>query len=354
MTGFRPATRSEAKPLIGLYSESGCGKTWSALLLARGFVGEGGTIGMIETEGGRGEAYVGRAPVGSYLVRPIGRPPAPPQLFSPQEYGKAIGEAEQAKLDALIIDSASHEWEGAGGVLAMAAANQAAGKKGVLVWQQPKIDHQRHFMLRLMQTAIPLVIVCMRAKYPMEQKPGAGDGGWVRSKDLDPKQADDILFEMFVHGWIDKDHKFHGTKYTVPELADVIRDNQPIGVDSGHRLAQWACGAAFTPSVAAGPSAPLDGPARGAGEAVTQAASPDASPSLFRQHIEDLKARGVDASEIMAVCDGHLGEAAKFGMEALKAAWAEIPGGCREALKAALDRRHKPVALESDKQKETA
>src|SRR5215472_5863573 len=55
--GFRPATRAEAKPLIGLYSESGCGKTWSALLLARGFAGPLGRIGMIETEAGRGEAY---------------------------------------------------------------------------------------------------------------------------------------------------------------------------------------------------------------------------------------------------------------------------------------------------------
>jgi hypothetical protein len=52
----------------------------------------------------------------------------------------------------------------------MAADNQEKGTKGVLVWQQPKIKHQRHFMLRLMQTPIPLVIVCMRAKYPMEKK----------------------------------------------------------------------------------------------------------------------------------------------------------------------------------------
>src|SRR6266436_5050914 len=150
---FRPAKRSEAKPLFGLYSESGCGKTWSALLLARGFVGPAGKIGMIETEGGRGEVYVGREPVGQYLVRPIR------QEFSPKAYGLAITDAENEKLDALIIDSASHEWEGAGGVLSMAAANQANGVKGVLVWQQPKINHQRHFMLRLMQTPIPLVIV---------------------------------------------------------------------------------------------------------------------------------------------------------------------------------------------------
>lgn len=227
---FRPARRSEAKPLLGFYAESGAGKTWSSLLLARGFVGPNGKIGMVETEGGRGEAYVGRPPVGDYLVRPIR------QNFSPQEYGKAITEAEDAKLDALIIDSASAEWEGTGGVLAMAAANQSAGRKGVLVWQQPKIDHARHFMLRLMQTPIPLVIVCMRAKFPMEQK-GAE---WVRSTKLEPKQSEDILYEMMVHAWLDHEHRAHVTKYTLPELEKVILDNEQITIATGERLAAWA------------------------------------------------------------------------------------------------------------------
>src|SRR5580765_8861029 len=114
-TMIRPAKRSEAKPLIGLYAESGAGKTWSALLLARGFCGPNGRICMIETEGGRGEAYIGREPVGEYLVRPIR------DNFSPMEYGQAISEAEAANVDVLIIDGASSEWEGTGGVLSMAA-----------------------------------------------------------------------------------------------------------------------------------------------------------------------------------------------------------------------------------------
>ena len=246
---FRQAKRSEAKPLIGLYAESGCGKTWSALLLARGFVGPQGRIGMIETEGGRGEANVGRDPVGDYLVCPIRG------NFSPQAYGEAITAAEGANLDALIVDSASHEWEGAGGVLSMAADNQANNMKGVLVWQRPKIEHQRNFMLRLMQTPIPLVIVCMRAKYPMVEKQKSGGGKeWVRSEELEPKQADDILFEMFVHGWIDKAHKLHVTKYTIPEVASVIRDGEPITIESGRALATWARGGSVAPASALEPA----------------------------------------------------------------------------------------------------
>src|SRR5712671_804962 len=69
--GFRLAERSQANPLIGIHSESGNGKTKSALLLARGFVGPAGKIGMIETEAGRGEVYVGEPEIGQYMVRSI-------------------------------------------------------------------------------------------------------------------------------------------------------------------------------------------------------------------------------------------------------------------------------------------
>jgi hypothetical protein len=310
---FRNAMRSEAKPLIGIYAESGCGKTWSALLLARGFVGPNGKIGMIETEGGRGEANVGRDPVGNYLVCPIRGE------FSPKAYGEALTAAEEAGLDALIVDSASHEWEGAGGVLSMAAQNQAAGKKGVLVWQQPKIEHQRHFMLRLMQTPIPLVIVCMRAKYPMQQIKNE----WARSTVLEPKQADDILFEMFVHGWIDQQHNFRATKYTLPELADVIPDGKPISIQTGQSLASWARGETT--------------PARSAAARTSAASSSD-------------QPQGNEAADDKSAAewDVELGDEAKKGTEALQKFWLTIPRAMQTELKAALDRRHKATAADAD------
>jgi hypothetical protein len=231
---FRPAERTSAKPLLGFYAESGCGKTLSSLLLARGFAGPEGKVGIIDTEAGRGEAYVHRIP-GGYDVLPMR------DNFSPMAFGEALTVAEKAGLSALIIDSASHEWEGVGGVLEMAANNQAAGKKGALVWQQPKIEHQRYFMGRLLQTSVPLVILCMRAKYPMEERPKPGGGkDWVRSDKLEPKQADDILYEMSFHGWIDQAHKLHITRCDDEGLAAAIPDGQMINLESGQRLAAWA------------------------------------------------------------------------------------------------------------------
>lgn len=236
MISFRPARRSEAKPLIGLYSESGSGKTLSALLLARGFVGPTGKVGMIETESGRGEAYADdpRIP-GGYAVLSLR------DDFSPRAFGEALAHAEKEEVDALILDSASHEWDAVGGVRHMAAMNEEGGKKGMLVWQTPKMDHQRHFMLPLLSTPIPLVILCMRARYPMEENP-TKKGDWKRAEALVPYQSDTILFEMFAHGWIDRAHKFHGTKWTRDELRQVIRENEPITLETGQRLQAWAKG----------------------------------------------------------------------------------------------------------------
>lgn len=245
IVNFRPAIRSSAKLLVGIYSESGCGKTYSALLLARGFVGEHGTIGMIETESGRGEAYADTLP-GGYSVLSLR------DDFSPRAYGEAISAAEAAGFGALVIDSASHEWEGLGGVLDMASKNEEAGKKGLLIWQKPKMEHSKEFMLRLMQTSIPLVIVCMRAKYPME---GQGKD-MKRSSVLEPKQSSDILFEMMVHGWIDYEHNLHVTKPRNKAedrtgiISNVFEDGKPISIETGKRLASWAAGGSSAPAQA--------------------------------------------------------------------------------------------------------
>ncbi|MES2636336.1 MAG: AAA family ATPase [Pseudomonadota bacterium] len=234
---IRPAVTSEAKPLIGLYSESGGGKTYTSLLLALGFTGDMKKVCMIETESGRGEVYADDAVVGGYDVLSLR------DNFSPTSYGAAIEQANKAGYRALIIDSASHEWESATGVLGMAADNEAAGKKGMIVWQKPKMDHQREFMLKLMQTPIPLVIVCMRAKYPMKQVFKDGKKELQRSETLEPKQSDDILFELMVHGYLDQQHNFHVTKYTKDTFRQIFIDGKPIDRSTGERLAVWAIGA---------------------------------------------------------------------------------------------------------------
>jgi hypothetical protein len=244
---IRPARRSSAKPLIAFYAEGGGGKTRAALTLARGFVGASGKIVMIETESGRGEAYAGRQDVaGDFFVVPLHYDPADKDCentYSPENYGEAISVAEREKADALIVDSCSHEWEGIGGVLDWAEKNREEGKKGQQVWLQPKMMHQRHFLSRLLMTPIPLVILCLRAKYPMEEKVVNGKKEMFRSEKLEPKQSSDILYDIFVHGWFDREtHCFHATHYQDDSLATVIENGKPITQATGAALARWAAG----------------------------------------------------------------------------------------------------------------
>lgn len=291
---FRKAVGSEAKPLVGLYAESGCGKTKGALLIAKGFTGDMAKVGMIETESGRGEAWAEDPILGGYNVLSLR------SEFSPSTYGAAISQAEQEGMHCLIIDSASHEWEGIGGVLDMAATNEADGKKGQLVWQKPKIDHARQFMLRLTQTPIALVIVCMRAKYPMEQVVIGGKKEWQRSKTLQPKQSDDILSEMFVHGWIDKEHLFHGTKYTVETMRDVFVDGERITVETGERLAAWSQGRQARPAPTREEMLPRLREASLNGTAALRsawAALTEASRDLLREDLASLKEAAAKADK---------------------------------------------------------
>src|ERR1700678_2154995 len=105
----RTASRSDSKALIGLYGQSGSGKTMGALLLCRALVGPTGKLVMIDTESGRGSLYADVIP-GGYEVIELDAP------FSPDRYIEAIAAAEKTGADCIVIDSISHEWEGQGGI----------------------------------------------------------------------------------------------------------------------------------------------------------------------------------------------------------------------------------------------
>ena len=83
----------------------------------------------------------------------------------------------------------------------------------------------------------------MRAKYPLvETKNEQGKKDMKRALVPSPKQSEDILYEMFAHGWIDQEHVFHGTKYTRAAFRDILKDGKPITEESGKLLAAWAAG----------------------------------------------------------------------------------------------------------------
>ena len=233
---FRPAVRINSKLLVGLYGQSGCGKTYSSLLLARGLAGSDGKIVMIDTESGRGELYADVIP-GGYEVAQLAAP------FSPVRYIEAIEAAEKTGAAVLILDSGSHEWEGIGGVIDMAGAiEQRTGKPGLHCWKEPKLQHQR-FILKLLQTPLH-VIVCLRAKYKSRQakNPRTGKTEIVKDEHTTPIQAEDFIFESTAHAEILSDHTIRLTKCSHPQTKDCWPADAPLSVAAGAALATWCRG----------------------------------------------------------------------------------------------------------------
>lgn len=105
---IRQAERKQAKIKMGLQGPSGSGKTYSALLLAYGLIEDWSKIVVIDSEQHSSDLY---AHLGNYNVLHLEQP------FSPERYFEAIELCEDARMEVIIIDSISHEWDGPGGIL---------------------------------------------------------------------------------------------------------------------------------------------------------------------------------------------------------------------------------------------
>jgi len=102
------AERRQAKIKMALQGPSGSGKTMGALFIAYGLCKNWNKIVVIDSENFSASLY---AHLGKYSVLNISAP------FTPEKYMEAISFCTESGAEVIIIDSISHEWEGAGGIL---------------------------------------------------------------------------------------------------------------------------------------------------------------------------------------------------------------------------------------------
>jgi len=198
MAIFQKAERRKARLRLALCGPSGSGKTFSALKIAKGIaagIPGGGKIAFIDTENGSGQLYCDLA---DYDVAEI----APP--FSVDKYIGAIKGAEEAGYDILIIDSLSHAWSKAGGILD--EVSKRAGKNAFTNgWREATPMHDQ-FIDSILQSSMH-IIVTMRAKtaYEMEKD----DRGKVVpvKKGMEPVQRSGLEYEFTVV--LDMDNERH-------------------------------------------------------------------------------------------------------------------------------------------------
>ena len=105
---LQKAERRRAKIRLCLQGPSGSGKTYSSLLVAHGLCDDWSKIVVVDTENHSADLY---AHLGVYNTLSIEAP------FTPERYLEAILLCEKSGIEVIILDSVSHEWDGAGGIL---------------------------------------------------------------------------------------------------------------------------------------------------------------------------------------------------------------------------------------------
>ena len=216
-------------PNFALCGKSSSGKTYSALLFARGFVGEKGKIVVIDTENGRSEAYASDSEVGQFNILKMQAP------FTPERYVEAYNMACDYVGDKgmVIIDSASHEWEGIGGVLEI--AEEQTDKYGKPLtnankWNKPKMEHKK-LVQAIASPKVP-TIICFRIKDKL-----------IDVQDPQKGTTEEIVTEKNFHYELTTilklevgTHKAKVMKAPKP-LHDIVKDNCIITKEMGEHYA---------------------------------------------------------------------------------------------------------------------
>lgn len=247
---------------IGLSGGSGTGKTYSALLMARGIAEtmtgrKGAPIGYVDTENRRALHYKAAFPEMVHYDMKAVDEAGNMVGFGPERWIEVINAAEAAGLPVVILDSFSHAWEGVGGVLDLHAqildrltgGNDAlADKRSQLAWAEVKPRYRR-LIDRIVRAKCHLII-CTRAK-PVMQK-GFGSNAEnarptkTRRKDVpwDPAADGDLLFEMTT--MVILDPASPGCPVHQIKVADqfkaLLDPRRPMGVETGRAMAEWAKG----------------------------------------------------------------------------------------------------------------
>lgn len=99
---LQTAQRKRTSIKMAIQGPSGNGKTYSALLTAYGLTEDWNKVAVIDTENGSSNLY---SSLGSYKVLSLSQP------YSPERYIEAICTCEAAGIEAIILDSITHEWE---------------------------------------------------------------------------------------------------------------------------------------------------------------------------------------------------------------------------------------------------
>lgn len=219
---LKKATRKAVKLKMNLSAPSGAGKTYSALLLAKGLVGSWDKIAVIDTENGSASLY---SHLGDFNTIDL-QPP-----FTPERYNEAIKLAYESGMEAVIIDSTSHEWATLIEENQLLADSKFRGNTWS-AWSKTTPRHDK-FISTILHTPIH-VITCTRSKTETVM----GEDKKVKKVGMKDNQREGFEYELSLSLEIDRDtHLASPSK----DRTNLFEGKQPflITEETGKLIRDW-------------------------------------------------------------------------------------------------------------------
>lgn len=208
---FKKATKTQVKLRMAIAGPSGSGKTFTALTVADALA-DGQGVAVIDTERGSAAKY---ADMFTFDVNEL-------DSFSPDAFIAAIREAEQENYAVLVIDSISHEWNGAGGILEIVdhATKRMKTPNSYVAWGEGTPRHNA-FVEAILRSKMH-IICTMRSKEDYVQERGDNGRTVIRKMGMAPIQRDGIQYEFDVVAELDYEHTLVVTKSRCHTFSDAV------------------------------------------------------------------------------------------------------------------------------------
>lgn len=220
---LQKATRKKVKLRLGLSAVAGGGKTFSALLLAKGLVGNWDKVAVIDTENGSASLY---SHLGDFNTLELTAD------FTPEKYIEAIKACEDAGMEAIIIDSITHEWDGKGGIIDI--SNSMTGNS-FTNWAKITPRHQA-FIDAILQSKCH-VITTVRRKQDYEMSKDSGGKLKVEKAGLKEVTREGFEYELTVNFNLDEKHNCTASKDRTGMFMD--KPQFTITEQTGEMIRKW-------------------------------------------------------------------------------------------------------------------
>lgn len=245
---FQRAKRSQSKLRLALLGISGVGKTYGALLIAKGL---GGRVALIDTENNSASLYDDLVEFDCLNMRHD-----EPGGYHPRRYVDYIKAAESEGYDVLIIDSISPEWDGVGGMLQLSEQIARTKTRGntFTAWNFVNPYHVEFINAILQSKMHVIVTIKQKTDYVLSQDQ---NGKTVPSKiGLKPIQRDNFEYDYSVvlelntskHALASKDRTrlfdteipFQITEQTGKDLSEWLHKNSDDSVTKPRTVQDYA------------------------------------------------------------------------------------------------------------------